>query len=117
MCAFVLFCFLATAACVSLMVAIVGAAVVTVHFAIPVLLLVAVWWICTFVYQWLVPGEPAFQVLQPTAPELELLQHRGSATQVKIVYVPAFLGSYHRTLDHSNSLRLELGAPWPLTDR
>lgn len=64
-------------------VAIVGAAVVAVEFAVPVFLLAALWWVSTLMYQWVFPREAAFQVLQPTAPELEHYQDCDAATQIK----------------------------------
>jgi hypothetical protein len=86
MCALGLYCD-AIFALVVIMVALVGAAVVAWQLAIPLLVLGALWWISSFMYQWLFPSEQAFQVLQPTAPPLELLQQPRVATQVNIIIV------------------------------
>ena len=42
-------------------------------FLISLFLSCSVWWMGNFMYRMLRPGEPAFQVLQPSAPELRLL--------------------------------------------
>ena len=68
--------------CGIFVVAIVGAALVAVQFAVPVFLLAALWWVCTLMHQWFFRREPAFQVLQPTAPAFHLLQQPDAATQV-----------------------------------
>ena len=50
-----------------------GAAVVAAQLAIPMLLSCAAVWIISLMYQMLCPSEPAFLVLEPSAPELPLL--------------------------------------------